>query len=391
MMPPDQLIDQAARHVTDLFAQHPAPALHYHNLAHTQSVVIAAQEIARAHPLELEEEARAVVVIAAWFHDVGYLKNYEAHEAEGMALAQSFLSRHEVSEKFVEQVTDCIQATNWPPHPTDTLEKVICDADMAHLASQDYLTRVQDLRKEIEAYAGKKLGKTRWARQNKQFFEKHTYFTEYAQTHYGPRKQQNYAALVAQVDKKSGKKKKKGKEIIASREAGVLFRIVFRNHMDLSAIADTKANIMISVNSILLSVLVTVLFRNLDDYPNLWLPSAILVTVCLLAIVFAVLATLPRITHGSFQQGDEREKRAKLLFFGNFHDMPIADFLAGMQQTIQDDSLVYDSLSRDLHYLGKVLHRKYVMLRRSYLVFVIGWVISIVAFVIASFYNAHIL
>ena len=385
MMPPDQLIDQAARYVTDLFAQHPAPALHYHNLSHTQQVVLAAQEI--AHSYSLNEEERAAVVIAAWFHDVGYLKSYEDHEAESAALAQAFLSQHEVPEAFIRQVTACIETTAWPSHPSGPLQEIICDADMAHLASDDYLTRTQDLRKEIKEHSGNKLGKTMWARRNRQFFEKHTYFTEYAQTHYEPRKQKNYAALVAQVDKKSGKKKK---EIIASREAGVLFRIVFRNHMDLSAIADTKANIMISVNSILLSVLVTVLFRNLDDYPNLWLPSAILVTVCLLAIVFAVLATLPRITHGSFQQGDEREKRAKLLFFGNFHDMPIADFLAGMQQTIQDDSLVYDSLSRDLHYLGKVLHRKYVMLRRSYLVFVIGWVISIVAFVIASFYNARI-
>lgn len=77
-----------------------------------------------------------------------------------MALAQSFLSRHEVSEKFVERVTDCIQATDWPPHPTNTLEKIICDADMAHLASDDYMIRIQDLRKEIKAYSGKKLGKT---------------------------------------------------------------------------------------------------------------------------------------------------------------------------------------------------------------------------------------
>jgi predicted metal-dependent HD superfamily phosphohydrolase len=389
MMPPDQLIDQAARHVTTLFAERQTPALHYHNLAHTQLVVQAAQEI--AHSYSLSEEERTAVVIAAWFHDVGYLNNYEDHETESAMLAHAFLSQHEVPEALVEQVTTCIEGTAWPPHPSGPLQEIICDADMAHLAAEDYLARIQDLRKEIKEHTGSKLGKTQWTRRNRQFFEKHRYFTDYAQTHYEPRKQQNYAALVTQVDKKSSKKKKKVKENIASREAGVLFRIVFRNHMDLSAIADTKANIMISVNSILLSVLVTVLFRNLDDYPNLWLPSAILVTVCLLAIVFAVLATLPRITHGSFQQGDERERRAKLLFFGNFHDMPIADFLVGMQQTIQDDSLVYDSLSRDLHYLGKVLHRKYVMLRRSYLVFVIGWVISIVAFVIASFYNAHIL
>ena len=382
------LLDEAARHVTELYEQHPVTELHYHDLAHTRSVVRAAQEIASAYPLS--EEEQAIVTVAAWFHDVGYLQSKEEHEARGAELAQSFLREHNASEAFVQQVSDCIRATTWPQQPAGRLQEIICDADMAHLAAEDYLTHSRDLRQEIKAVGDQKLGKQQWRKQNRQFFEQHHYFTNYAQTHFAPLKQRNYEALLRQINKKKKKAKKKS-DGIASREAGVLFRIVFRNHMDLSSIADTKANIMISVNSILLSVLVTVLFRNLDDYPNLWIPSTILTTVCLLAIVFAVLATLPRVTHGSYKQGDEHQKRAKLLFFGNFHDMPLPEFLSGMQGTIQDDTLVYDSLSRDLHFLGKVLHRKYTMLRRSYLVFVIGWVISIVAFVIAAFYNARIL
>ena len=382
------LVDEAAQHVTQLFAEHRTPSLHYHNLAHTQSVVRAAQEIVEAN--SLTEEERDIVLVAAWFHDVGYLRNHQGHEAESALVAQSFLSDRQASEAFTQSVLACIRATAWPQRPTGLLQEILCDADMAHLASDDYLTRIKDLRKEIKALSNQKLGKTTWACQNQEFFEEHSYFTDYAKTHYEPQKQKNYEALTARANKKSGKKKK-AKESIASREAGVLFRIIFRNHMSLSSIADTKANIMISVNSILLSVLVTVLFRNLDDYPSLWLPSAILATVCLLAIVFAVLATLPRVTHGSFKEGDKRQRRAKLLFFGNFHDMPLPDFLVGMQEVIQDDTLVYDSLSRDLHYLGKVLHRKYMMLRKSYLIFVIGWVVSIVAFIITSFYNARLL
>ena len=383
----DQLTDAAARHVTTLFAEHSAPSLHYHDLSHTQGVVQAAQEIAQA--TSLTEEEQAAVTVAAWFHDVGYLTHYDDHETEGIALAQSFLEQHQASDAFIQQVTDCIQATRWPQQPATLLQKILCDADMAHLASDSYVAQTKDLRKEMKAHS-EKIGKTEWARKNQAFLQHHTYFTKYAQDHYGPLKEQNCQAVRQRV-KKQVKKKKKKKNSISSREAGVLFRIVFRNHMDLSSIADTKANIMISVNSILLSVLVTVLFRNLDDYPSLLFPSAILATVCLLAIVFAVLATLPRVTHGSFQQGDEAQRRAKLLFFGNFHDMPLPDFLTGMQGVIRNDSVVYDSLSRDLHYLGKVLHRKYTMLRKSYLIFVVGWVVSIVAFIVASFYNAQIL
>ena len=389
MMHFPDLISAAARHVTEWFAQHPAPSLYYHKLAHTQGVVNAAEEIMRAQ--SLPEAARAAVLVAAWFHDVGHLKQRAQHEIEGARQAQSFLAQQSVSEEFVAQVKELICATVCPQKPEGKLQEIICDADMAHLAQDDYLAQAEALRLEVSAQMGKKIKKQQWSKDNQRFFEQHTYFTEYARQHWAPRKQKNYEGLAEQQKGKAKKSKKaKKKKGISSREAGVLFRIIFRNHMDLSAIADTKANIMISVNSILLSVLVTVLFRNLDDYPDLWLPSAILATVCLLAIVFAVLATLPRVTHGSFRQGDEAQRRAKLLFFGNFHDMPLPDFLMGMKQVINDDGLVYDSLSRDLHFLGKVLHRKYMMLRKSYLIFVIGWVVSIVAFVIVSFYRAEL-
>ncbi len=382
------LIRAAAQYVTELFAEHPAPSLYYHNLAHTQAVVNAAEEIIAAQALP--EEERAAVVVAAWFHDVGYLTQAKEHETAGARQAQSFLEQQSAPAEFIQRVKDLIYATVCPQNPEGALQKIICDADMAHLAKDDYPAQAEALRHEMSAQTGEKIKKQQWAKDNLQFFKQHTYFTEHARAQWAPLKQKNYQALVKQKKQKKGAKKKETSGI-AAREAGVLFRIIFRNHMDLSAIADTKANIMISVNSILLSVLVTVLFRNLDDYPDLWLPSAILASVCLLAIVFAVLATLPRVTHGSFRTGDEAQRRAKLLFFGNFYDMPLPDFLSGMKQIINDDGLVYDSLSRDLHFLGKVLHRKYMMLRKSYLIFVVGWVVSIIAFIIVSFSRADLM
>ncbi|MEM8967965.1 MAG: Pycsar system effector family protein [Bacteroidota bacterium] len=384
----EKSIQEAARYVQEAFVQKSPISLHYHNLQHTQQVVKATQEIAQAY--DLSDEERSIVEIAAWFHDVGYLENYHQHVPVGITMARNFLAQQPVSDDFIERVTTCIQATDWPQRPKGLLEEILCDADMSHLALDDYLNRVQDLQREMKECAGQKVGKRKWAQKNREFYEKHNYFTDYARKHYKSGKQKNYQQLMAQIEADQKKKKTKD-EGISSREAGVLFRILFRNHIDLSSIADTKANIMISVNSILLSVLVTVLFRNLDDYPALWLPSAILATVCLLAIVFAVLATLPRVTHGTFRKEDVEKNQANLLFFGNFHRMTYDDFQWGMRRTIKNDTLVYDSLTRDLYLLGKVLHRKYTMLRKSYLIFVVGWVISIIAFVVAAFYNARLL
>ncbi|MEM9830182.1 MAG: Pycsar system effector family protein [Bacteroidota bacterium] len=382
----------AARYVQQAFTQRAPAFLHYHDLQHTQQVVHATQEMTQAY--NLSDKERSIAEIAAWFHDIGYLEDHREHVPAGIEMARNFLEKQPVSDDFIEGVAACIRATDWPQRPQGRLEEILCDADMSHLAQDGYLTRAQGLRQEINEQNGQKISKRAWARQNQKFYEKHRYFTDYAQTHYEPGKQKNYAQLVAQIEadeKERKKKKKKEVKSISSREAGVLFRILFRNHIDLSSIADTKANIMISVNSILLSVLVTVLFRNLDDYPALWLPSAILATVCLLAIVFAVLATLPRVTNGTFRKEDVEKNQANLLFFGNFHRMAYDDFQWGIRRMIKNDALVYDSLTRDLYLLGKVLHRKYSMLRRSYLVFVVGWVVSIVAFVLAAFYNARLL
>ncbi len=383
------LVAQATSWVREQFARHPDASLHYHDLAHTEYVVRAVQEMAKAY--NLPEEERSILILAAWFHDVGYLKEYNDHVATSITMARAFLQQHSTTDQFTEQVIRCIQATEWPQQPDGQLQEILCDADMSHLAVDDYLTRAQDLRKEIEEHSDQKLGRKKWTQANQQFYKEHHYFTDYAQKHYQPKKEKNYQQLVEQVKKDQKEKKVKKAKEISSREAGVLYRIIFRNHIDLSSIADTKANIMISVNSILLSVLVTVLFRNLDDYPNLWLPSTILATVCLLAIVFAVLATLPRVTQGTFRKEDVKQNKVNLLFFGNFHRMSHEDFQWGMRQVIKNDTLVYDSLTLDLYLLGKVLHQKYTMLRKAYLTFVIGWVVSIIAFVLTAFYDARVL
>ena len=156
--------------------------------------------------------------------------------------------------------------------------------------------------------------------------------------------------------------------------------------MELSAIADNKANIMISINSIILSVLVSVLIRKLEEYPHMTVPAILLTIVCLTTIVFAVLATRPNVSKGKFERMDIINKETNLLFFGNFHRMNLKDYQWGMKEMLQDADYLYGSMIKDIYFLGAVLGKKYRLLRMSYTIFMFGFVLSILGFIIAELF-----
>jgi MFS-type transporter involved in bile tolerance (Atg22 family) len=180
--------------------------------------------------------------------------------------------------------------------------------------------------------------------------------------------------------------KKKLSKVQGKPERGIetMFRTTSKNHVEFSAMADSKANIIISVNSIIITIIIGVLLRKLDSNPHLTIPTFILLVVCLVAIVFAILATRPNITSGKFTKDDIVNKKANLLFFGNFHKMALKDFQWGMQEMLNDSDYLYGSMIKDIYFLGVVLGRKYNYLRVSYTVFMYGLVLSTIAFMIAT-------
>ncbi|MEM6734735.1 MAG: Pycsar system effector family protein [Bacteroidota bacterium] len=194
---------------------------------------------------------------------------------------------------------------------------------------------------------------------------------------------------VEQLQQKISKLKQKikeTKELTPTRGIETMFRTTSKNHMELSAIADNKANIMISINSIILSVLISVLIRKLEEYPHMTIPAILLTLVCLTTIVFAVLATLPNISNGKFDRSDIVNKKTNLLFFGNFHKMSLKEYEWGMKEMLQDADYLYGSMIKDIYFLGIVLGKKYQLLRVSYTIFMFGFVLSILGFIVAELF-----
>lgn len=183
----------------------------------------------------------------------------------------------------------------------------------------------------------------------------------------------------------SDKSKKKIKEPKPERGIDTMFRTTLNNHNNLSGLVDNKANILLSVNAIIISVSLTTIIPKLDNPSNahLIIPTLTLIISSVIAITFAILATRPSITQGSFTRKEVDEKKVNLLFFGNFYKMPYEDYNWAMNELMKDKDYVYNSMIKDLYHLGIVLEKKYRLLRVAYTIFMFGIIISVLAFLIA--------
>lgn len=177
------------------------------------------------------------------------------------------------------------------------------------------------------------------------------------------------------------KKKKKKDKLGSARGVETMFRTSYRTHIDLSALADTKANIMISINGIILSIIIASVSPKIDANPWLLLPTSVLLLGCLLSLVYAVFAARPRVSGPPLSLDDLREKRANILFFGNFASLPRDDYVQGMKELITDTDALYVSMLEDIYGLGSVLARKFRFLRVSYAIFLASLVVGVLMFV----------
>ncbi|MEH6512009.1 MAG: Pycsar system effector family protein, partial [Maribacter arcticus] len=220
-------------------------------------------------------------------------------------------------------------------------------------------------------------------------------YTDYAKKYWLEKKDKNLRKLIK--DKKSEKKiakkerlKAKFKSESPDRGIQTLYRVTLKNHIALSDIADTKANILLSVNAIIISLALSNLIPKLDNPSNDYLiyPTVIFVLFAVVSMILAVLATRPNVTSGEFTKEDVENKNVNLLFFGNFHKMKLGEYESAIQEMLKDKDYIYNSLTKDLYFLGVVLNRKYTLLRWTYTIFMIGMILSVIAFAISfKFYG----
>jgi HD superfamily phosphodiesterase len=384
-----QLIDTTYNFVEKLLTEELPGNFLYHNLTHTKRVFKSTKEIIENS--SISEEDTEALLLSALLHDIGYVKGCENHEERSVEMGAAFLRENNVAEVIIVKVSQCIMATRFNVEPTNELESIIRDADVSHFAKDYFQEASEFLRLEWKMENREDLGKRKWLEENIDLLQnKHRFYTKYAKEHWVPKKQENIQTMITNKDKLAQEKKKKDqkqkkKNLDPEKAIQSVFRVTLRNHIKLSDIADTKANILLSVNGIIIAIVLTNLIPKLDNPYNEYLifPTLIFVLFTLTSIILSVLATRPNVTSGKFTKADVENKKVNLLFFGNFHKMSLDEFQWAMNEMIGDKDYIYSSLTKDLYFLGLVLQRKYKILRLTYNIFMTGIIVSLIAFAIA--------
>lgn len=374
---------KAEQYVSRLFNEQENIKLHYHNLDHTKYVVEKASEIAGHY--QLGEREMLVIYLAAWFHDTGYLAGItNGHEEKGVEILRNFLKKYEMEISLEEEIASCIMATKEPRNPQNICEEIICDADTYNLGTKEFSLSNQLVYKEIQLLNGV-ISKDDFDASTLKMMQAHTFYTSYCKDVLTKRKKKNMRKLekdVLRSDLNEGPQinEKQG----TTKGMQTMLRLTSSNHISLSDMADSKANILISVNAIMISVILSVLLRRLQTDSYLTIPTVIFLLGSLCTIVIAILATRPKISIGTFNDDDIIHKKTNLLFFGNFHKVPQEKYEKAMRSMMNDPDYLYSSIIQDIYHLGVVLGKKYKLIRLAYNVFMAAIIISVISFTLAA-------
>lgn len=360
----------------------------FHNYAHTFAVKSACQKLSKR--IALSEEDNEILILAALFHDLGYAEAYKGHEEKSMVIAERFLKKQDYDLVKQKKVIDCIKATKSDHEPVNTLEMIIKDADLSNLAEENYLDLVAKLRAEWEYFLDQSYNDTDWLKLNIDFLSNHNYYTDEAKDLFDPSKKKNIKAMKKILKKNKAKKGSKIKEaeaasITNSKSAQMMFKTALRNHLDLSTLADNKANIMLSVNALIITIAMPMAASYIEDDPYLILPFGTLLITCLASMIYATLATRPIKMDGYTDSEKIKKGTSNLFFFGNFFKMGLSEYQEGMRIVISDDSKLENAIMRDLYFLGRSLGHKYSQLRVCYNIFMLGIVLTVIVFAISYF------
>jgi predicted metal-dependent HD superfamily phosphohydrolase len=386
------IIEQAEDFVYKLLKDKLSDSFLYHNFNHTLSVVKAVKTIATAQ--SVTEHDMELLLLAAWFHDTGYVNGCEKHEAGSAVIAENFLEERNYKPEDIAMISSLIRATTKGYIPSTDLEKIMRDADYFHLAEKDYLLSAEFLKQELKYALNTDFTDLEWAKENLNFLTNHhRFFSEYALQHWQPKKEKNIQKIQKRIYQLENNlmeipaktKKQKEKDERPDRSIDTMFKITLTNHIRLSEIADSKANILLSVNAIIISIALSTIIPKLDSPGNvhLILPTFVMVLFSVISIIFAILSTKPKVTSGQFTRKDIEDKKVNLLFFGNFFKMPYEEYQWAVNEMLKDKEYLHNSMTKDLYYLGLVLERKYHLLRITYNIFMVGIIVSVVAFVVA--------
>lgn len=166
-----------------------------------------------------------------------------------------------------------------------------------------------------------------------------------------------------------------------ARGIETMFRSAYRVQMDLTGLADNKANMMISINGIIISIIIASVAPKLDANPWLLIPTTVFLLGNLVSIVYAIMAARPRVSTVPITLQDLQTSKGNILFFGDFANLPPDDFVEGMRDLLEERDVLYETMIRNIYGLGSVLRKKFALLQIAYTAFMVALVLGVSSFI----------
>ncbi len=380
----DHILTESEKFVSELLAEKLPRNCFYHNFNHALMVKKYAEIIGENCNLTAEE--MNILRFCALFHDVGFVNSFDQHVEESVKIASEFLIQQHFDTQTIHKVSEIILATQLPQSPKDKIAEILCDADLMYIASENCYEQFELMYEETKMRKDEFSNRTIFELDSIRFFAEHSYFTDYGKTVLQPKKEDASSRILERMKRRELKRNKKESpnknKASYSRGVETLFRLTARNQINLNSIADNKSNILISVNAIIISIIITMLVGNLGSVTNNIVPAIIFLVISLITIVLAILSTRPNVKWGNHTAEDVKQNKVDLTFFGDFINMDYDDYLKAVNLMIKNDERLYSTMIRNQYSLGKILAKKFRLIKIAYNVFMIGIIITVVAFMI---------
>ena len=188
--------EEARNHLFDKLEKEVPANLNYHNIQHTRDVLAACEELAAAENLTGND--LVLLNTAAVYHDAGFLHEYAGHEEESCKIASAILPDFDYSPEDIEEICRMIRATHLPQEPQDKKAKILCDADLYYLGTNNYRENAENLFLEMMTIGIIK-SRIEWTEKQIHFLENHKYFTQSAIDKLSAGQHQNLASVRAEL------------------------------------------------------------------------------------------------------------------------------------------------------------------------------------------------
>jgi predicted metal-dependent HD superfamily phosphohydrolase len=195
----DNVVKSASEFVTKLLNENLPSEYKYHNLIHAREVFEAVTELGKNS--NLSDEELEIIQIAAWFHDVGFVKGYLDHEYKSIEILKDFLGNIGYSTENIDRISDIIIMTEMGATPTNLSEKIIRDADILHVGKEEFYSKCLSLKSEWENIESKKFTELEWLQTSLDFINGTLFFTDYAKSKYEAGRQKNIYRLKEMMGK----------------------------------------------------------------------------------------------------------------------------------------------------------------------------------------------